>query len=127
MNKPAGLTVMTAVLFALFAGTATAQKRVDEIVARVNNQIILKSEMDKELKRLTEDLKQQNLTRSETEKKYEEESRDLVRNMIDITLFQQVCKEQNIDVEPTITKRLYDIMTKNKLPDLDALDKGLRD
>jgi parvulin-like peptidyl-prolyl isomerase len=112
---------------ASFLGTALgAQKRVEEIVARVNNQIILKSELEKELRQLADEVKQ-GRSDSEAKELYAQESKNVLRNLIDVALLNQVAKELEMDCQGPVAKRLDEIRRKQKLKDIEELEKFIRD
>src|SRR5262245_40662214 len=98
--------VTLAVAAGLFASPLWAQKRIEEIVARVNGQIILKSELDKELAQLMEEIKQDGATGAQAAELYEKMSKDTLRNLIDVSILTQVAKEQDVDCQGPVAKRL---------------------
>ncbi|HEX4998978.1 MAG TPA: peptidylprolyl isomerase [Terriglobia bacterium] len=124
MNRAA---IAMALAGGLLASPLMAQKKVEEIVARVNNSIILKSELDREMRQLNDEIKQSGATGAEAKELFEKMSKDVLRNLIDVALLQQVAKEQDVDCQGPVAKRLDEIRQKNKLKDMDELEKLIRD
>src|SRR5204863_6578347 len=75
---------------------AFAQKMLDEIVARVGSDIILKSELDNEKQAKREDLIQQGMNGAQLEQAFQERSKHVLRDLIDSSLLVQEAKELGI-------------------------------
>src|SRR5947209_17538714 len=75
---------------------AFAQKVLEEVIARVGNDIILKSEYEAERKALHDDLAQRGLQGTQLEQVFQEQSKDIIRNLIDNSLLTQQAKEMGI-------------------------------
>jgi parvulin-like peptidyl-prolyl isomerase len=116
-----------AVVAGLFASPLWAQKRVEEIVARVNGQIILKSELEKELAQLLDEIKQDGATGAQITELFEKMSKDTLRNLIDVSLLTQIAKEQDVDCQGPVAKRLDEIRIKQKLKSMDELEQAIKE
>ena len=82
------------VIIFLTVATAMAQKTVDEIIVRVNGDIILKSEFENAKTTLRNELAQgQHLQGPQLEQAFTEQSKFLLRDLIDQTLLVQQAKE----------------------------------
>jgi peptidyl-prolyl cis-trans isomerase SurA len=57
----------------------------------------------------------------------ESKEKDLLRDLIDQSLLTQRAKDDGINVDADVIKRLDAIRLQNKLPDMDALEKAIRD
>ena len=101
---------------------------VEEIIARVNNDIITKSEYDKALASAEEDAKQEcesRCTPQQLEASIEDRRKNALRDLIDQSLLVQRCKDMGISVETEIIKELDRIRIQNKIADMDALEKAV--
>jgi peptidyl-prolyl cis-trans isomerase SurA len=101
-------------------------KVVEEIVARVNNEVITKSELQHAIDTAEEETKQdcQNRCSPEQVKTLtEDRQKNALRDLIDQSLLVQRGKDMGVSVEPDVIKSLDSIRQENKLPDLEALEK----
>jgi len=103
-------------------------KVIEEIVARVNNEVITRSELEHSKVSAEEDAKQdcQNRCTPEQLKQITEDSqKNALRNLIDQSLLVQRAKDMSISVEPDVIKQLDQIRIENKLESLEALEKAV--
>ncbi len=114
------------------APTATADpnggKVVEEIIARVNNEIITKSEYDKALTSAEEDAKQEcdnKCTPQQLQQMADDRKKSALRDLVDQSLLVQRGKDMSISVETDVIKQLDQIRIQNKLADMDALEKAV--
>ena len=112
-----------AILVAAFAPRRLpAAHVVERIIARVNNEIITMQQFNKKRESLRESLAQQ-YSGPELAAKLNDESKNLLRNLIDESLLVQKAKDENIDVETDLIKRLDQIRKDQDLPTLEAMQK----
>jgi len=126
----AGKFAILAAGIALIAGGASAQKNavtVEQIVARVNNQIITLSDFQKADVQLQQEIKQQcqACPAAKIQADYAEQSKNLLRDLIDQQLLVERAKDMNISVETDLVKRLDDIRKQNNLDSIEALQKAV--
>lgn len=124
--------VIGALLFAVPcvpAGAQTKSTVVEEIVARVNNEIITREDMEKARASLTQDVRDActNCTEQQINTQIADKDKDLLRDLIDQSLLVQRALDDGISVDTEVIKRLDTIRQQNKLPDMDALEKAIRD
>lgn len=103
-------------------------KVIEEIVARVNNEVITRSELEHSKVTAEDDAKQdcQNRCTPEQLKQITEDSqKNALRNLIDQSLLVQRAKDMSISVEPDVIKQLDQIRIENKLDSLEALEKAV--
>lgn len=103
-------------------------KVVEEIVARVNNEIITKSELDRARAAAEEDARQDcsgKCSQEQLQVAIEDRQKSALRDLIDQSLLAQRGKDMGTSVETEVVKQLDDIRTKNNLPDMDALEKAV--
>ena len=113
------------------AGVTRAQeadaKLVDEVVARVNGSVILRSAYLRAQQELLEDLKSRGLKDAELEKQFNEMKPVILDQLIDTELLAQRAKELSLDVEPQVNQQLLRIMKENNLQSLEELEQKMRE
>jgi peptidyl-prolyl cis-trans isomerase SurA len=108
--------------------TASEGKVIEEIVARVNNEVITRSELEHSKVTAEEDAKQdcQNrCTPAQLKQITEDSQKNALRNLIDQSLLVQRAKDMSISVEPDVIKQLDQIRIENKLDSLESLEKAV--
>jgi len=103
-------------------------KTVEEIIARVNNEIITRSEYDKARQTAQEDAKsecQNRCTPEQLQIDIEDRQKHTLRDLVDQSLLVQRAKDMGVSVEPELIKRLDAIRTENKLPSMEELEKAV--
>ncbi len=95
---------------------------VEDVVARVNDQIISRSDVERSEQQLLQEEQQQNLPPSEREQR----QKDMLRDMIDQQLLLSKAKELGLNADAEVIRRLDEIRKQNNLPDMDALEKAAR-
>ena len=119
----------------LLASSALAQTRaaapqspyggvtVEDIVARVNDQIITQSDYDRAMKEMDDEAKQH----GETMQQISEGHKDLLRSLIDQQLWISKGKELGINGETELIKRLDEIRKQYNLETLQDLEKAAKE
>ena len=105
-----------------------AGKTIEEIIARVNNEIITLTEYQKARETAVEDAKQECQGRCTTEQLQtfiEDRQKNTLRDLIDQSLLVQRAKDMGISVKPEVIKQLDQIRIQNKLDSIDALEKAV--
>jgi parvulin-like peptidyl-prolyl isomerase len=90
---------------------------VEEIVCKVNGDIIARTELEKDRKEAEARLRQDGLTGNRLKEAADKGAKDLLRERIDRLLLVQRGKELNINVDADVTKQLGDIQSRAKIPD----------
>jgi peptidyl-prolyl cis-trans isomerase SurA len=106
----------------------TEGKVVEEIVARVNNEVITRSEFDHAKATAEEDAKQDCQNRCTPEQLkalIDDTQKNALRNLIDQSLLVQRAKDMGISVEPEVIKQLDQIRIENKLASMEALEEAV--
>ncbi len=93
---------------------------VEDAIARVNDQVITRTEYQRSEDGLVQEAKQENWTPSE----YEEKQKTLLRDMIDQQLLLSKGKELGITGDAETIRQLDEIRKRANLPDMDALEKA---
>jgi len=100
---------------------------LEEIVAKVNGDIITRSELVKGRAAVQEDLARRGLKGRELASAAEERARDILRDRIDQLLLIQKGKELNINVDPEITKQVADIQKAAGIADPEKFQAFVRE
>ena len=103
-------------------------KTVEEIIARVNNEIITRSELDKARAAAVEEANQEcqgKCTPEQLRVDVEDRQKNTLRDLIDQSLLVQRGKDMGIAVEPEVIKRLDQIRLQNKLESMEDLEKAV--
>jgi peptidyl-prolyl cis-trans isomerase SurA len=107
---------------------ADSGKTVEEIIARVNNEIITRSEYDRALATADEEIRQDcqgKCTPEQLQTALEDRKKNSLRDLIDQSLLAQRGKDMGISVETELIKQLDQIRQSNKLDSMDALEKAV--
>jgi peptidyl-prolyl cis-trans isomerase SurA len=127
-KKPAPPLKKPAAAPAAAAVSPTEGKVVEEIVARVNNEVITRSEFEHSKASAEEDAKQDCQNRCTPEQLRtltEDREKNALRDLIDQSLLVQRAKDMGVSVEPDVIKQLDSIRIENKLPSMEALEEAV--
>ncbi len=105
----------------LLAVAVRADNIVDEIIARVDDQIITRSDMEKARQTNQEELKQR--FPSDWQEKWNAAQKDMLRDLIDQQLLLQRGKDMGITGETDVVKRLNQLRQQMGLASIDDLEK----
>jgi peptidyl-prolyl cis-trans isomerase SurA len=103
-------------------------RTVEEIIARVNNEIITRSELDKARVAAEEDAKQEcqgKCTPEQLRADIEDRQKNTLRDLIDQSLLVQRGKDMGLNVEPEVIKRLDQLRQQNKIDSMEDLEKAV--
>jgi peptidyl-prolyl cis-trans isomerase SurA len=95
---------------------------VEEIITRVNGQIITRSEFVRAKDQLKDDVKQQDAANADT--LYAEREKDVLRDLIDQQLLLEKGKDLGISGDTDLVKRLDQMRKEMKLDSMDELEKA---
>ena len=109
-------------LAAVAGFASTADPVVEEIIARVNNQIVTRSEYLREKDQLKQEAQQQDPANAE--KIYLDRERDILRGLIDQQLLLEKAKDLGITADTDLVKRLDEIRKQMNLSSMDDLEKA---
>ena len=98
---------------------------VEDIIARVNNEIITRSDLEKSRALLRQELGQRVTSRAEFEKQLAEAEPNLLRDLIDQSLLVQHGNDMGLSVEAEVIKRLDRIRQEMKLDSMEALERSM--
>jgi len=115
-------------LAASMSGAAAADVHiVEEIVAKVNNDIITRGELARTRQEIEAELRQQGLAGPKLTDAVRVKGADALRDQIDQLLLVQKAKDLNIDVNAEITKRLAAMQVQSKISDPDKFQEFIRE
>ena len=103
-------------------------KVVEEIIARVNNEIITRSELERSRASAEEDAKQDcsnRCTPEQLQAEIDDRQKNSLRDLIDQSLLVQRGKDMGISVETDVIKKLDQIRIQNKLDSMEELEKAV--
>jgi peptidyl-prolyl cis-trans isomerase SurA len=124
------LVTAMAVAQLLIPASAHAQNKaavVEEIIARVNNDIITMSDYQKADQQLREEVAHdcQGCPPDKVQGQYKDQQKDLLRGLIDQSLLVQRAKDMGISVETDLIKRIDEVRKQNGLNSLEELEKAV--
>jgi peptidyl-prolyl cis-trans isomerase SurA len=93
---------------------------IEDVIARINDQIITRSEYERARLQMLQDAEQQKADESALQ----DHLKDLLRDMIDSDLLISKGKELGISCDAETVRQLDDIRKQNHLPDMEALEKA---
>lgn len=115
------LLLLTSAL--LVAGFASADNTViEDIIARVNDQIITRSELNRAKEQTDSELKQQNVP--DNDPKFKERDKDVLRDLIDQQLLLEKGKDLGINGDTDLVKRLDEMRKQMNLESMEDLEKA---
>jgi peptidyl-prolyl cis-trans isomerase SurA len=100
---------------------------VDEIVAKVNGDIVTRSELDKGYRQIEADLRRANETGEVLQKDLTEKSKGILADRIDSLLLISKGKELNINVDPEVSKYLANLRRESHIVDDDKFQVYVRE
>ena len=117
------------VLTAASLGMAAAAdiRVVEEIVAKVNGDIITRGEIERSRQQLAAELRQQGVTGPKLQAELEDKQKDALRDQIDQLLLVQRGKDLSINIDPEVTRRLAEIQKQSTISDPDKFQAYLRE
>src|SRR5665213_3564768 len=100
---------------------------VEEIVAKVNGEIITRGELAKQRETIEAALQQEGLTGAPLETATNQRASDALRDEIDTLLLVQRGKELNINVDADVNRRIAEIQSDSKIADPEKFHEWLQE
>jgi peptidyl-prolyl cis-trans isomerase SurA len=131
MLRPAAAFYAAGLLFA--AGLNAADRTappvhvVEEIVAKVNGQIITRGELDKQRQAIEGELQQQGLNGQALQDAAAKRAADGLRDQVDQLLLVEKGKELSINVDADVNRRIAEIQSTSKISDPEKFHEWLRE
>ena len=114
------LLLTSALLVACFAWADNTV--IEDIIARVNDQIITRSEFNRAKEQTATELKQQNVP--DNDPKFKERDKDVLRDLIDQQLLLDKGKDLGINGDTDLVKRLDEMRKQMNLDSMEDLEKA---
>ncbi|HEX4748886.1 MAG TPA: peptidylprolyl isomerase [Bryobacteraceae bacterium] len=100
---------------------------IDQVIVKVNGDIVSQDELQRLGRELAAELKQQGASGATLDRAYQDHSKDVLRNRIDELLLIQKGKELNINVDSDVTKYLADLQRRSGITDPDKFHEWIRE
>ena len=121
--KKTGLPLLLAVGYALLLPSLSpADTVVEEIIARVNNEIVTRTEYVRSRDQLKQEVQQQDPANAD--RAFAEKQRDVLRDLIDQQLLLEKGKDLGITGDTELIKRLDEMRKEMKLETMEELEKA---
>ena len=121
------VAVLSMTLF-LSAQDAPDEVILDEIVARINQDVVTKTDLDDELRILQVDLRGEHPDEAKYQEAFEQARKGLLQQLIETKLMLQKAEELGVDVEADqdVDRYIQNLMDENGIPNLQVLDQALQ-
>lgn len=107
----------------------TNSKTVEEIIARVNNEIVTRSDLDKKKQSAQEEVEEDcrggKCSPEEQKQRIDDGQKNALKELIDQSLLVQRGKDMGLNVETDVIKRLDSIRIQNNLSSMEDLEKAV--
>ena len=100
---------------------------IEQIVAKVNGEIITRSELERRKKGMAEEMKSRNASAAEISEALKEREKDFLREKIDTMLLVQKGRDLSINLDTEVTKHLAEIQRRSKIADSDKFQAYIRE
>ncbi len=121
-------SVVSLCFFGLAGGAFAADvKVVEQIVAKVNNEIITLGELERSRKQVEAELKRQQVPQDRFQQLLKQAETDLLRDRIDQMLLVQKAKDLEINVDQELSKYLAQLQLESKITDPDKFQQYVRE
>jgi parvulin-like peptidyl-prolyl isomerase len=110
----------------LNAADAPPPAVVDQIVAKVNGDIVSQNELTRTAKQITDELKAQGANGSQLQQSLNEREKDLLRDRIDQLLLVQKGKDLNINVDSDVSKYVASLQRQSRITDTEKFHDYVR-
>jgi len=118
--------LLLVLLFAVLSVPAAAGDVVEEIAAKVNGEVITKSDLERARQNLRQELLQQHGgATAQFREAYERREKELLKDLIDQSLLNQRGRDLGMSVETELIKRLDRIRQQAGLKTLDELERAV--
>src|SRR5450755_4839027 len=121
--KKTGFPLLLALAYALLLSSLSpADTVVEEIIARINNEIVTRTEYIRSRDQLKQEVQQQ--SPASADRAFTERQRDVLRDLIDQQLLLQKGKDLGITGDTELIKRLDEMRKQMNLETMEELEKA---
>lgn len=117
----------TAVALCLAAATAPNVRVIEEIVAKVNGDIITRGELEHTRQMIEAELAKEGKAGASLSAEVKQRESDALRDQIDQLLLVQRGKDANINVDPEVTRRIAEIQAQSKISDPEKFHEWIKE
>jgi len=114
-------------LAALLAASLPAADTIETIIAKVNGDIITRSDLDRARKQMESDAGSRGMKPAEIKQMMEEQSKNTLRDRIDQLLLVQKGKELNINVDADVSRQLAEIQKRAAIADPEKFQQYIKE
>src|SRR5581483_1901444 len=114
-------------VLAIGMASAAEVKIVEEIICKVNGDIVTRGDMERQHQTLEAALRQEGLSGLRLQDEMRAREKDILREKIDQLLLISKAKDLNISVDADVTKRIAEIQTQSKIADPDKFHEWVRE
>lgn len=115
------------ILWAVGVLSAAEVTIVDEIIAKVNGEIVTRNDLDKARRTMIDNLRQQGLTGIRLENAIKEGESGILRERIDSLLLLSKAKEINLSVDSEVNKQLGELQRASKIAEPERFQEFVRE
>ena len=121
------LTLILAGIAAAGLASAAEITVIEEIVAKVNGEIITRGDIERNRKQMETAMREQGATGQRLTDALAEADKNILRERIDQLLLQSKAKELNLNVDSEVAKQLADIQRSAKISDPEKFQQFVKD
>ena len=121
-----GFRILPGLLLAA-AAMASDVKVVEQVVAKINGDIVTSSDLERARKEAEDELRRQGVTAAQMAEQVKARQSDFLRDRIDDLLLVQKAKELNVSVDSELTRQLAEVQRENKIADQDKFHDWIRE
>lgn len=118
-------TASAAALCLLLSLPAWPQKKIEQVVARVNADIILKSDVDRELDMRRAEMRDRGLEGARLDQEVANQTKDVLRDLIDRALLLQVAKEAGLNADLEVLKNMEELRVSKGFATMEDLEREI--
>jgi peptidyl-prolyl cis-trans isomerase SurA len=122
--KFCGICILLSLCTPLFAADIAL---VEEIIAKVNGDIVTRSEIERGRKQIEAELRQKGVAGPEFEKQLTDRAKSVLSERIDQLLLVQKGREMNINVDPEVSKYIAQLQLESKIADQEKFQAYVRE
>ena len=116
--------VLALAVLGLVTAAYSADTVVEEIIARINNSIITRSDLQRSREQSLQELREKGMSVAEAEQQAAQHEKDVLRDLIDQQLLVQKASDLGITGDTELIKRLDEIRKSMNLDSMEALEKA---
>jgi len=100
---------------------------IEQIIAKVNGEIITRSEIDRMKKAMVDEMKARGATAKDVDEALKEREKDFLREKIDSMLLAQKGRDLNINLDADVTKYIANLQRQSKIADPEKFQAYIRE